>query len=265
MLQVIQHLIITQKGGYKMSPVRSLGSEKLDHLLGGGIPDNRALLVVGGPGTGKTTLGVQFLLEGVANKENGLHILLEEYPLSLAQRFDFLRWCGEDITYHEAVQAGYISILDLLSARIGYHEKYDLPNVICPQIYRLGDLMGAIFELVRDHNIKRIVLDSLQSFLLVAEREVVQLREVLLAIIEPYRRIGIGLMVISERSNQKQQASYQFMDYIFDGIISLNKGLPEDPSGRSLQVEKALWAAHDCNSHQFQISPKLGIELIAHP
>ncbi|MFX0211858.1 MAG: RAD55 family ATPase [Candidatus Hodarchaeota archaeon] len=248
-----------------MPPVRSLGSEKLDHLLGGGIPDNRAVLVVGGPGTGKTTLGVQFLLEGVANKENGLHILLEEHPFSLAQRFDFLHWCGEGITYHEAVQAGYISVLDLLSARIGYHEKYDIPNVICPQIYRLGDLLGVIFELVRDQNIKRIVLDSLQSFLLVAEREVVQIRELLLAIIEPYRRVGIGLLVISERTNPEQAASYQFMNHVFDGIISLNKGLPEDPSGRSLQIEKALWAPHDSNTHQFQISPKLGIELIARP
>ena len=242
-------------------PKRSIGCEGLDALLGG-IPADRAVLVVGGPGTGKTTLGVQFLLEGAATDEHGLHILLEESPHSLIRRFDFLHWRGkEKITYHKILKAGKITILDLLSARIGYREQYDLPNIICPPIFRLGDVLGSIYDTVRDHDIKRIVIDSLQSFFLIAEREVVQLREVLLAILEPYRRVNVGFLATSEQSTTKEMDNLLFAEHVFDGVISLTKDLAENQSIRLLRVEKALWKAHDFRPHQFSISSS-GIEVL---
>jgi len=237
---------------------RLIGSAGLDALLGGGIPEDRGILVVGGLGTGKTTIGIQFLLEGAATDEHGLHILLEESPYSLTRRYDFLNWRGkEEVTYRKALEAGKITILDLLSARIGYREQYDLPTIISPPIFRLGDVLGGIYDTVRDHDIKRIVIDSLQSFFLIAEREVVQLREVLLAILEPYRRVRVGILATSERSITN---GYRFAEHVFDGVISLTKGLANKPNARSLIVEKALWTVHDLRPHQFSISNS-GIEV----
>ncbi|MFX0211859.1 MAG: RAD55 family ATPase [Candidatus Hodarchaeota archaeon] len=242
---------------------RSIGSKDVDNLIGGGIPRDRAVLVVGGPGTGKTTLGVQFLLQGAVHGEHGLHIVLEENPQTLMRRFNFLEIPGKkNIKYHNLLKSGKIKILDLLSARIGYREEVDTSmNIIIPPIFRLGDLLGVIYDLVRDYDIKRIVIDSLQSFFLMAEREVVQLREVLLAIMEPYRRVGIGLLITAERSPMNEGDSYQFIDHVFDGVIALNKGLPNKPNIRSLRIEKAIWTAHDLRSHQFKISNS-GIEIV---
>ena len=242
---------------------RSIGSKGVNTLFGGGIPRDRAVLVVGGPGTGKTTLGVQFLLQGAINGEHGLHVVLEENPQALMRRFNFLQLPGnEDATYSKLLKSGKIKILDLLSARIGYREEVNTSkNIIIPPIFRLGDLLGVIYDLVRDYDIKRIVIDSLQSFFLLAEREVVQLREVLLAIMEPYRRVGIGLLVTAERSSMSDGDSYQFLDHCFDAVISLSKGLTNKPNIRSLRVEKALWTTHDLRPHQFKIS-NAGIELI---
>src|SRR5690348_13561169 len=59
-------------------PRISTGSEGLDDILGGGFDANRMYLYEGRPGTGKTTIALQFLLRGVCNGERGLYITLSE-------------------------------------------------------------------------------------------------------------------------------------------------------------------------------------------
>ena len=54
------------------------GVEGLDDILAGGLPANRLYLIQGEPGVGKTTLALQFLLEGVRKGETGLYITLSE-------------------------------------------------------------------------------------------------------------------------------------------------------------------------------------------
>jgi circadian clock protein KaiC len=56
----------------------STGIEGLDYILKGGLSRNRLYLVQGNPGTGKTTMGLQFLLEGERKGEMGLYITLSE-------------------------------------------------------------------------------------------------------------------------------------------------------------------------------------------
>ena len=58
----------------------SSGVKGLDKMLRGGIPRNQSVLVVGGPGTGKTSLAVQFLYKGALDGERGLFLSLEEKP-----------------------------------------------------------------------------------------------------------------------------------------------------------------------------------------
>ena len=61
----------------------SLGIPGLDDILGGGVTKDRVYLVEGTPGTGKTTLSLQFLLEGVKCADSGLYITLSETKLEL--------------------------------------------------------------------------------------------------------------------------------------------------------------------------------------
>src|SRR2546423_8141876 len=58
--------------------VAATGIEGLDHILVGGFPRDHVYLLQGDPGVGKTTLGLQFLLEGVRNGETALYITLSE-------------------------------------------------------------------------------------------------------------------------------------------------------------------------------------------
>src|SRR5437764_8144399 len=62
----------------KSEAVAATGIEGLDHILVGGFPRNHVYLLQGDPGVGKTTLGLQFLLEGVRNGETAMYITLSE-------------------------------------------------------------------------------------------------------------------------------------------------------------------------------------------
>jgi circadian clock protein KaiC len=56
----------------------SSGIEELDHILGGGFPARRLFLIEGAPGSGKTTLALQFLLAGAKNSEKGFYVTFSE-------------------------------------------------------------------------------------------------------------------------------------------------------------------------------------------
>src|SRR6476469_10073921 len=60
------------------SQICKTGIAGLDHILGGGLPRHRLYMIEGDPGVGKTTLGLQFLLEGARNGEKVLYITLSE-------------------------------------------------------------------------------------------------------------------------------------------------------------------------------------------
>ena len=62
-----------------MTKALSTGIQGLDELLNGGIPEGRVVLIVGGPGSGKTTLASQFLYKGISDyNENGIFVSLDE-------------------------------------------------------------------------------------------------------------------------------------------------------------------------------------------
>ena len=68
------------------------GIPNLDEMLGGGFIPQSAILLRGAPGTGKTTFGLQYLLEGVRRGEAGLFISFEEFPQSLYRDAASLGW-----------------------------------------------------------------------------------------------------------------------------------------------------------------------------
>src|SRR3954452_16122287 len=103
----------------------------LDAVLGGGLPRDRFYLVQGDPGVGKTTLALQFLLEGRRVGEPGLYVTLGETPDELAGVAESHGWSLEGITVFE-VSTGE-SEEDLRE-----EESYD---VFHPSEIELGEVM----------------------------------------------------------------------------------------------------------------------------
>ncbi|HVF27849.1 MAG TPA: ATPase domain-containing protein, partial [Pyrinomonadaceae bacterium] len=82
------------------------GIEGLDDILQGGLPANRVYLVEGEPGTGKTTLALQFLMEGVRLGEAGLYVTLSETKEELEASARSHGWSLDGINIHELAPAG---------------------------------------------------------------------------------------------------------------------------------------------------------------
>src|SRR3954465_14880653 len=81
----------------------STGIAGLDQLLNGGLPINRVHLVEGEPGAGKTTLALQFLMEGRRRGEKGLYITLSETKAELLQVAESHGWSLDGIEIFELI------------------------------------------------------------------------------------------------------------------------------------------------------------------
>ena len=84
-------------------PRASTGIAGLDDILGGGLTAERLYLVEGTPGTGKTTLSIQFLLQGVKQGETGLYITLSETADELRAAAATHGWSLDHLTLFELV------------------------------------------------------------------------------------------------------------------------------------------------------------------
>src|SRR5690348_702124 len=145
----------------------STGSAGLDNILGGGLDPERMYLYEGRPGTGKTTLALQFLLEGARLGERTLYITLSETERELqlvAQR-------------HGWSLAG-VTIFELVPSETTLDPGQEL-TVLQPAEMELSETSQLIFDKVEEVNPARIVIDSLSELRLLAQSPLRYRRQVL--------------------------------------------------------------------------------------
>src|SRR5262245_16569695 len=136
------------------TPQAATGIPGLDELLRGGLPRNRMYLIEGEPGTGKTTLALQFLLEGRAAGEAGLYVTLSETTEEL----------NHIATSHGWTLAGLDTYqLAPIADRLG--DEYTLYH---PAEIELADLTKTVLEHVDRIGPARVVFDSLSELRLLA-------------------------------------------------------------------------------------------------
>ncbi|MEM2732600.1 MAG: ATPase domain-containing protein, partial [Nitrososphaerota archaeon] len=98
------------------------GIPGLDEILGGGIPKRNVVLLSGGPGTGKSIFGQQYLYNGLMRGEPGLLVVLEEHPVQVRISMSQFGW---DVRPYE--EKGSFAVVDAFTAGIGEaakREKY---------------------------------------------------------------------------------------------------------------------------------------------
>lgn len=140
----------------------------LDDVLGGGLPTHRLYLLQGLPGVGKTTLALQFLMEGARRGERVLYIALSETAEEIRQVTASHGWSLEGVDVHE------LSSMDRML-------KFDDENTLyAPSDVELKETVKILLEEVQRTRPTRVVFDSLSEIRLLAQTEARYRREILL-------------------------------------------------------------------------------------
>src|SRR4051794_32889078 len=144
------------------------GVAGLDDILAGGLRRGRVYLIEGSPGTGKTTIATQFLLEGAAKGEVGLYITLSETEAELRESASSHGW---SITAPSEVY-------ELVPPESLLDEEQQ-QSLLYSSDLELGETTKRIFEAVERVKPQRIVLDSLSEIRLLAQSSLRYRRQIL--------------------------------------------------------------------------------------
>jgi circadian clock protein KaiC len=159
---------MTDRANPAPDPLRvSTGCVGLDHVLGGGLVENRLYLIEGTPGSGKTTLALQFLLAGVARGESCLYVTLSETAEEMQIVARSHGWSLDGLTLFE------LSSIDSLLAEAGQQ------TLLHPWELELGSTIKLVTDEVERVNATRVVFDSLSELRLLAQDPLRYRRQVL--------------------------------------------------------------------------------------
>lgn len=159
----------------------------LDDILGGGLPKGHLYLVEGDPGTGKTTLALQFLLEGVRLGESVIYVTLSESRRELEQVVSSHGWSASGLKIFEMVPPE-----EDLSPEAQY-------TVFHPSEVELADTITAILEQVDATKPQRVVFDSLSELRMLA-RDPLKYRRQILALKRHFAGRNCTVLLLDDRT-----------------------------------------------------------------
>ncbi|MEP6905426.1 MAG: ATPase domain-containing protein [Gemmatimonadales bacterium] len=219
-------------------PRASTGVPGLDEILGGGLPENHLYLVDGEPGAGKTTLALQFLLEGVRLGQRGLYVTLSESRDELLGVAHSHGWNLDGIDVFE------LSGLGLTEAEEGY-------TIFHPAEVELQQTVDAVLKAVADHSPQRVVFDSLSEMRLLA-REPLRFRRQILAIKQFFTGRVCTVILLDDKTAPERDLQLHSLAH---GVIALDHvALEYGSERRRLQVRKVRGVHFRGGFHDFRIT-----------
>ncbi len=209
------------------------GIANFDELIGGGFVPHSATLLRGAPGTGKTTFGLQYLLQGADQGEPGMFISFEEFPQSLYRDAQSVGW---DLKAYE--DAGLLRLM------------FTSPEVL---LQSLTSPESRLAHTLYEYDIRRVVLDSLTHF---TQRitDDHDLRRTYHQVISAFRREEITALYLAEemRSDYTSQERGR-LSFVVDSLIMLRYLEIDSAIERALVVLKMRSSAHTTAIHSYEI------------
>ncbi|HEX2543324.1 MAG TPA: ATPase domain-containing protein [Ramlibacter sp.] len=213
----------------------STGVAGLDDVLGGGLPTRHLYLIEGNPGSGKTTLGLHFLLEGLEQDEKGLYITLSETGEELRTVAASHGWSLDGVEIFELVSSEGLSP-DLEQ------------SILHPSQIELGETVRGVIAAVERLQPKRVVFDSLSEMRLLAQ-DPLRYRRQVLALKKFFADQGCTVLLLDDRSSRD---SDQQLHSIAHGVVMLEQAVDQyGPERRRMRVIKMRGIKYRGGDHDF--------------
>src|SRR5690349_21123588 len=215
-----------------------MGVPGLDYVLGGGLPANRVFLIEGAPGTGKTTMALQFLLEGVRRNETALYITLAETRQELSAVAQSHGWDLSGIDIYELAPPDEI---------LNPGAKY---TVFHPSDVEMNQSVQGIYDAVDQLHPARVVVDSLSEMRILAQ-DPLRLRRQVLALKHFFTGRGCTVVLLDDVRSQESELHFAS---IVHGVILLEQlALEYGAERRRLRVSKMRGQRYRGGAHDFTI------------
>jgi circadian clock protein KaiC len=214
------------------------GIEALDDILHGGFPRDCMLLVAGSPGTGKTTLAMQFLLEGIRRGETCLYVTLAE-----------TRSETEKVASSHGWDLSKLHITELVPSERNLSADA-IVTVFNPSELELGDTTEALLAAANEHRPRRLVIDSLAELRLIAQSPV-RYRRQIMALKQYFAGRDCTVLLLDDRGGGGEAEHVQTVAH---GVILLEQLVNQyGAERRRLRVSKMRGTSFRGGYHDFTI------------
>lgn len=221
------------------TPKAQSGVPGLDDVLAGGFTTDRLYLVEGSPGTGKTTIALQFLLAGAAEGEVGLYITLSETEAELR----------ESAASHGWHLDAPVELFELVPPESLLNEEQQ-QSLLYSSDLELGETTRRVFDVIDRVKPKRVVLDSLSEIRLLAQSGL-RYRRQILALKHYFARKNLTVMMLDDLTSDILDKTVHSVAH---GVIRLEELAPDfGGERRRLRVLKYRGQRYRGGYHDFVI------------
>lgn len=216
------------------------GIPVLDEMLSGGVYPGTAVMIAGSTGSGKSLLGLQFLLEGIRAGENGLIVNLEETVEQIVRNAKVL---GFDLA--PLIDQGHLEIVTIDPAELDLNQH-----------------IGFVIDRSRAISAQRILIDSVSAYEAVAQNPL-QYKDALFALVSYFKRQGISSLFTSEIPElvETPRITSQMTSMLVDTLLLLRYIQIDNKVGKVLLVLKSRGSDHSKELREYVIEQG-GIRLL---
>ncbi len=232
------------------------GIKGVDELLEGkGLPIGSTSFLLGSPGSGKTTFGLEFLYRGIKNwNQNGVYLSLDEETRRVKR---YMRKLNMDLEPLEKEKK--LSFIDAAPINSAPGDVKLGEIVIGKRDFTLISLIDMVKTHVKRVNAKRVVIDPIVAFTLQFSDDF-ETRTAILNLMQGIAETGATALIISELAESSIERTYQIEEYLAQGVILMRKITGKGGTVNLFTVEKMRGVDHDTQPHPYRIKEG-GIEV----